>query len=312
MTFLWRGGDRPRSLYVYSIMLRRAGTLVACLILCAPAAALQDPRPLPDAAAFLREARARLETDDERQRGYMYVETRRDQKLDKNGRPTSESVKVFESYPGLPDEDGRWDRVISEDGKPTSAHELQKIDGERRKRAEDYARKVAKDPEGERARLARERAKEARERTETIEDVFRVFDLRMLAREPIDGHDTIVFSMTPRKDAKPRTRAGGIMKNFSGRTWISESDHEVVKVDIEAIDTVSIGFGLLARLHKGSRLAFQRRKVNDEAWRPASANYAISGRVGLIAVMRRGAVVEFSNYRKFSVDTSTTIALPKK
>jgi hypothetical protein len=293
-------------------MLRRAGALIVCLILGVPAAAIQEQRPLPDAAAFLRQARTRLETDDERQRGYMYVETRRDQKLDKNGRPTSESVKVFESYPGLPDEDGRWDRVISEDGKATPPHELEKTDNARRKRAEDYARKIAKDPDGERARLARERAKDARERTETIEDVFRVFDLRMLGREVIDGHDTILFTMTPRKDAKPRTRAGGIMKNFSGRTWISESDYEVVKVEIEAIDTVSIGFGLLARLHKGSRLGFQRRKVNDEAWLPASASYAISGRVGLIAVMRRGAVVEFSNYRKFSVDTSTTIVLPKK
>ena len=89
MTFLWRAGDRPQSLYVYSIMLRRAGTLLVCLILGAPAAALEPQRPLPDAAEFLREARKRLDTDDERQRGYMYVETRRDQKLDKNGRPTA-------------------------------------------------------------------------------------------------------------------------------------------------------------------------------------------------------------------------------
>ena len=69
----------------------------------------------PVAQRFLQEARAHLETDNERQRAYMYVETRRDQKLDKNGRPTSETVKVFESYPGLPGEE-RWDRVLSEDG----------------------------------------------------------------------------------------------------------------------------------------------------------------------------------------------------
>jgi hypothetical protein len=294
----------------------RAATAIVCVLAAAAIAAQARPqadaRPLPDQMAFLKEVRKHLETDDERQSGYMYVQTRRDQKLDKNGQPTSESVKVFESYPGLPDEDGRWDRVIAEDGKPTSPRELEKVDANRRKRAEDYARRVAKDPEGERARVERERAKDARERAETIEDVFRVFELRMVEREPIDGHDTILFAMTPRKDARPRTRAGGIMKNFSGRTWISEADHEVVRVEIEAIDTVSIGLGLLARLHKGSRLAFQRRKVNDEAWLPASANYAISGRVGLVAVLRRGAVVEFSNYRKFSVDTSTTIALPRK
>jgi hypothetical protein len=202
--------------------------------------------------------------------------------------------------------------VLSEDGKATPPAELEKIDTNRRKHAEDYARRVAKDPDGERARLERERAKDQKERAETIEDAFRVFDLKMIRREPIDGHDAILISMTPRPDAKTRTRAGGIMKKFSGRVWVSESDYEVARVEIEAIDTVSIGFGLLARLHKGSQLSFSRRKVNDEAWLPAAAHYAISGRVGLIAVIRRGAVVEFSNYRKFSVDTSTTIALPKK
>jgi len=289
-------------------MLLRAATFLLCLLAQASAA---QQRPLPEPNAFLREARTHLETDDERQRGYMYVETRHDQKLDGKGRPTSESVKVFESYPGLQGEQ-RWDRVIAEDGKPTPPAELAKADADRRKHAEDYARKVARDPAGERARLERERQQSQRERSETIDDVFRVFELRMLRRETVDAHDTIVFSMTPRRDAKPRTRAGGLMKNFSGLVWISESDHELVRVEIEAIDTVSIGFGLLARLHKGSQLSFERRKVNDEAWMPAAAHYSISGRIGLVAVMRRGASVEFSNYRKFSVDTSTTIALPKK
>ena len=102
------------------------------------------------------------------------------------------------------------------------------------------------------------------------------------------------------------------MRNFSGRVWISESDHELARVEVEAVDNVSIGLGLLARLHKGSTLSFERRKVNGEAWLPASARYSISGRIGLVAVMRRAAIVEFSNYKKFGVDTSTTITLPRK
>jgi hypothetical protein len=70
--------------------------------------------------------------------------------------------------------------------------------------------------------------------------------------------------------------------------------------------------GLLARLHKGSQLWFQRRKVNGEVWLPAAVHYSMSARVGLLAVMRRGGIIEFSNYKKFGVDTSTTIALPRK
>ena len=84
-----------------------------------------------------------------------------------------------------------------------------------------------------------------------------------------------------------------------------------MRLEIEAIDTVSFGLGLLARMHKGSQASFQRRKVNDEAWLPAVARYSVSARVGLVAVIRRGATSEFSNYKKFNVDTSTSYA-PRK
>ena len=288
-------------------MHRLAGAALVCLV--ASSSAAQD-RPLPNPEPFLREVRKHLETDDERQTGYMYVEKRREQKLDSAGRPTGESLKVFESYPGLPGE-GRWRRLIAEDGRPVPPGELEKVDRERRQHAEEYARKLAKDPEKERGRQAREHEREKRERAESIDEVFRVFDIRMIGREALDGHATIAFSLTPRPGVKPHTRDGNIMRNFSGRAWISESDYELVRLDVEAIDTVSFGFGLLARVHKGSQASFRRRKVNDEAWLPAMATYTGSARVALVKVMRRGGVMEFSDYRKFSVDTSTTYARPK-
>ncbi len=283
---------------------------VASVCLAATSSAAQM-RPLPDSQPFLQEVKKRLQPDEERQGGYMYVQTRHDQKLDKAGHTTSESVIVAESYPGLPGEQ-RWTREISKDGQPVPPRELDKLDADRRKHVEEYARKLASNPADLRAREAREREKNRREAAESVDDVFRVFDIRMTGRETIEGHDTIAFTLTPRSDAKPKTRAGSIMRNFSGRALISESDYELVRLDIEAIDTVSIGFGLLARVHKGSQLSFQRRKINNEVWLPASAKYAVSARIGLIAVMRRGGSVEFSNYKKFSVDTSTVIGPPRK
>jgi hypothetical protein len=265
--------------------------------------------PLPDPERFLHEARKHLEPDDERQSGYVYVETRHDQKLDKAGKPTGESVKVFESYPGLPGE-GRWERLLSEDGRPVPPRELEKTDRERQKHVEEYARKLAQDPARETAKQDRERQRERRERAEMITEVFRVLDARMLGRESIDGHDTIVFSLTPRPDVKTTTRAGKIARNFSGRAWFSESDYELVRADVQAIDTVSFGFGVLARVHKGSHASFQRRKVNGEEWLPALASYSVSARVGLLAVVRRGATVEYSNYKKFGVDSAFRVTSP--
>ena len=119
-----------------------------------------------------------------------------------------------------------------------------------------------------------------------------------------------MFSLTPRREAKTRTREGSQVRTFAVRAWVSESDRELVRVDAEAIDTTSMGFGLLARLHKGAKLSFLRTRVNDEVWLPSRVSYSGSARVGLVAVLRRSGMSEFSGYRKFSVDTSTTYRPP--
>ena len=69
------------------------------------------------------------------------------------------------------------------------------------------------------------------------------------------------------------------MRHFAGKAWVSETEYELVRLEAEAIETASFGLGLLARVHKGSKAAFERRKVNGEEWLPASASYTASARV---------------------------------
>jgi hypothetical protein len=283
----------------------RPTALVLSLVLLGWPAAVAQERPLPEAKAFIAEVMRRLETDEALQTNYMYVETRRQLRLDKSGRATKETVKVFESYPGLPGED-RWERLIAEDGQPVPAAELEKRDRERQKKAEHYVRRLQRDGDKVKREHAQARQKYEREMKEATSELLLVYDIRMLGRERVGGHDTIVFTLTPRPNAKPKTRDGRIMKNFTARAWVSESDYELARVDVEAIDTVSFGLGLLARVHKGSRASFTRRKVNDEVWLPASASYTASARLGLVKVMRVGGASEYSGYRKFTVGTSTT------
>src|ERR1700724_4231722 len=99
-------------------------------------------RPLPDYETFAAQLRAHLATDEERQSGYTFIERRIEQKLDASGRSTSEAVKVFEVYPGLPGE-GRYRRLIEEDGKPVLQGKLAAQDRERQKEAESYASRVS-------------------------------------------------------------------------------------------------------------------------------------------------------------------------
>jgi hypothetical protein len=279
------------------------------LVIAGATLAAQD-RPLPDQDSFLKETRKHLQTDSALQSSYVYTETRREQKLDKQGRISDESVKVFESYPGLPGE-ARWERLVSENGRPVPKEELAKQDRERQAKAAGMAKRLTEDGPKERARQEREYQKSRRERDDAVSDVYSVFDIRMTGRERIEGHDTIAFSLTPKADARPRTTEGGQMRHFKVQAWISESDYELVKLDAEAIDTLSFGLGVLARLHKGAKLSFLRRKINGEVWLPAVASYSGSARVSLLFVLRRAGSSEFSGYRKYSVDTSSTVATPK-
>ena len=267
-------------------------------------------RPLPDAQAFLATVRQRLQTDEQRQSGYVYRETRRESKLDASGKPTHTTVRVFESYPGLPREP-RWSRLVSVDGKPVPPAGLEKQDRERLKKVQDYQRSLGRQSDKDRQAQARERERQRRETAAAVDDAFRVYDIRMLGREVIEGHDTIVFSLTPRPDAKPTTREAKILRHFKGKVWLSESEYELVRLDVEALDTLSFGLGLFARVHQGSRAMFQRRKVNGEEWLPASATYTVSGRLLLLKRLRQSATSAFSDYRKFTVETAETVARPK-
>ena len=283
--------------------------LVALGFLIAGSTLGAQDRPLPDQESFLTETRKHLQTDSALQSSYVYVETRCELKLDKGGRTRGESVKVVESYPGLPGEE-RWERLIAEDGRPVPPEELARQDRERQQKANEMVQRLARDSAKELARQERELQKARRERDEALSDIYNVFEIRMIGRERVEEHDTIAFLLTPRRDAKPKTRAGDEMRHFSVRAWVSENDHELVKLEAEAIDDMKSGL-VLAKLHKGARLSFLRRKVNGEVWLPAVVSYHGSVRVGLLFTLRRSGTSEYSGYRKYSVDTFEGFRTPK-
>src|SRR6266550_1324392 len=283
-------------------MVRRIMLALLVPLLATPAA---QERPLPDFETFAAQVKTHLATDEERQSGYMFVERRTEQRLDSSGRTEHESVKVYEVYPGLPGEN-RYRRLIEEDGKPLPPAKLAERDRDRQKAVEEYARKMANTHDRQQATQDYDKAR--RHYNEAIDDIFRIYDIQMIRRESIDGHDTILATLAPRPNVKPLTRDGGIMRHFKARAWISESDYELVRVEIEAIDSLSIGMGLLAKIDKGTTASYERRKVNNEVWLPERVTWTAGARVLLLKRLRVRGISDFSGYRKFTVDTSTTYA----
>ena len=198
---------------------------VALLLVCLlPFNAVAQDRPLPELQPFLAQARTRLQTDNERQRSYIYVETQRERKLDGAGRVRSEKVKVVESYPPLPGEEDHWERVIEEDGRRKTEAELAHQDRERQKTAEAVAKRLSSQTPVDRAKATRVYEQDRKEALDRINDIFIVYDIQMVGRERLDGHDTIALTLEPRPNTRPLTRDGKWLQYFRCRAWINEGE----------------------------------------------------------------------------------------
>lgn len=282
---------------------------VLTLIVALTASALvraQTPAPaVPDRDAFIAEVRSRLRTDEDLQGKYTYLEKRQQIKVSKLGKVQLGQTRLFQVYPS-PDPGRTYRRLMAVDGVPLDPAALKARDEARKKSLEDEAAARARETSRERERRESKEAEARKERQETVDDVFRVYDIAFLGRETVDGYQSVVASLEPRPNVATRSEVGKYFSKFRGRAWVSEHDYQVVKVEMEAVENLNVGWGILGRVHKGSRMIVERRKVNDEVWLPARVTFEVLGRSVLVRKFSVRAVTEFSDYKKFEVATSET------
>jgi hypothetical protein len=256
--------------------------------------------PLPELESFSAQVKARLRTDRTLQASYTFLERRQEVEVSKFGKVSVGSTKTYEVYPSR-DPGETYKRLVAVDGAPIDARELEKNDAKHRKDLEDQEGS----PEA-RTRHARDVAEERQKEHDAIDEIFRVYEMRIVGREDLRGYQTIVGTLDPRPSYKPKTDDGQVMKRFRARVWINEADYQLVRVDLEAIDDVTYGWGILGRLHKGAKITYERKKVNDEVWLPARLRIIGTGRSVLFRTFALDSTTEWSEYRKFRVNTDET------
>ena len=86
---------------------------------------------------------------------------------------------------------------------------------------------------------------------------------------------------------------------FSGSIWVDEAAREVARVEATAVEDLSYGFGLLARVRKGSAVTLTRERIDDRLWLPTSVKFKGDGRA-LLALRKLNIdfAVEWFDYRK--------------
>ncbi|MEO5822837.1 MAG: hypothetical protein ABIT71_20210, partial [Vicinamibacteraceae bacterium] len=279
----------------------------------APASADAPPfhTPLPLSHPFIRKMRAAIRFDEDLQQAYTYLERRRDVKVTGLGRITVGPLRTFEVYPS--NQPGRtYKRLIAVDGTPLPPADLARRDDEhRRNLLAEVEREKAEAPAVRNARLAKE-AQERRERDAIANDAFAIFEATAIGRDVVDGQPALILWVAPRKNASPRTREGGYMKKFAGKLWIAEADGAIVRLDLTAFDDISVGYGVVGRVHQGARLEFARRRVNNETWLPSSSHITAKGRTLLFRPFTFDVRTDYTDYKKWSVETKVTYDGPTK
>lgn len=226
-----------------------------------------------------------------KQRDYTYVDREVTHKLDGKGRVKSTETKTFEVMElyGEP-----VARLIEKDDKPLDAKEAAKEE----ERIQKLTDKRRDESEEDRAKRLAEKEKARQKGREFVSEVADAYNFRLVGSEVLNGRDTWVIAGEPRPEFQAHLKEAQMLSKFHGRLWIDKSEMQLAKMDIEAIDTASIGW-VLARIHKGTRIVYEQTRVNDEVWLPQHYEARVDMRIALLKSDNEQDEGTFRDYKKF-------------
>ena len=280
-----------------SYWLRIAAVLPLLLVLAGGWPHASDDRPLPDAKAFGAEVRKHMLDERALWSQYTYVERNEDITVSKLGKVQAAPVKVYQVYPS-PEPGNTYKKLLAVDGVPQTPEQLAAQD---KKHREDLARerqKRARETPEERAERLRAEKEEREELERTLDEIYVAYDIRLVGRDTIDGRTTVVATLEPRRNHRPITDAGKLMKKIRVRAWVTEDDYQVVRLVGEVVEDVTVGWGIIGRLHKGARGVYERRLVDGNVWLPSRVTLKGTGRALLFRTFALDTETTYSQYRK--------------
>ena len=248
-----------------------------------------------DPYSLVRRSIAQNQLDWVRMKDYTWQARSVEKHLDSQGKVESTKRETWETLilSGQPHR-----RILERDGKPLGPKE----ELSEQKKLDDAIRKLASETPAEQRRRLAETEKQRRREFAFLAEIPELFDLQLVGDAAIDGRPVWVVSGAPRPGAKARSGDARMLLKLRGRLLIDKATHQWARVEAETTDVISWGL-FLARLHPGAKLIFDQTEVNSEIWLPKRLFVAGSGRVGLVKRLAREEEIEWSNYKKFSVDS---------
>jgi len=198
---------------------------------------------------------------------------------------------------------------VKKDGKLLSAEEQKKENEKTRKRiAELQKRETKKEAKAEKAK---EEGKSDEKDEPGIEIFLRACQFVNPRRERFRGQDVLVFDFEPNPEFKAHKMVEKIAEKLAGVVWIDEKAHDVARLEAYFTGDMKIVGGLLANLEKGTSFVFEQAFVNNEVWLPTYMEAHVGVRFLLVKGIKASVVTRYWDYKKFNVETLSTIAKPK-
>ena len=240
---------------------------------------------------LLRVVAAKDLENDKRVRDYTYTERDVENKLDKQGEKKSTDVKTYDV---LEIDGEQVQRLIAKNDKPLDPKEATKED----EKIQKIIDKRKNESEADRKKREEKEEKEREDDRKFVREVADAYNFTLVGTEQVGGREAWVIEGEPRPGFEPHMKDAKFLPKFHGRVWIDKSDLQLAKLDVEAIDTVSLGW-VLARIHKGTRVVLEQTRVNDEVWLPQHVSFKLDARIALFKGYLMDGDQTYSDYKKF-------------
>jgi len=232
--------------------------------------------------------------NNKRKQDYTYIRRDEERKLDNKGKVKSTESKTYEIMI-LAGEHA--EKLIAMDDKPLSEKDAKKED----EKIQKLVSKGEKESENDRKKRLAKAEKEREEERQFVREVADAYQFHLRGMEDVNGRPSYVIDANPLPGYKPRLKDAKILPKVRMRLWIDKVEQQWVKIDIECIDTFSIGL-FLARVNKGSTIHVEQTRVNDEVWLPRYLNLKVDAKIALLKNFDAEYDVTFRDYQKFRTD----------
>jgi hypothetical protein len=131
---------------------------------------------------------------------------------------------------------------------------------------------------------------------------FDLYDIQLAGREVQAGHSTILLTFKPKPGFKAKDTILNLLHHVSLRAWLTEEEHEIVKVECTVVEPISFGL-VLAKFQTGSTLVFERQRIKDGTWTTSKIDATVRGRLLFVKGINERDIIEYSDFKEYSVET---------